>query len=795
MATVVERWREFRKSAHDKIMNGLTFDYSGDVQFPLQSAAKARLREEIVEALSIWEFIISDDTFIFASDSSHEVTWSMRRNYLNELRGSYAASVDKKLIETLLRLESLPTPIFRQILWSLNIDFMSKESFLRRLDAMQIEGIKEACHEFWNQKADDDWNQNTMPTGCKQRWFNKRMTRQLALNSGFEAGKRYVNVAAMSYNLLNLDFGFLAYPDGTESDRKVTEVSPWKFLSNRDHQSVSVNKEYGLYFWLYRTCRSNYVYRSEKEVQLKPHICPGFWLTIILQLIFWVVSPTFFLVDGLNGSYTGSYLSHIGFLGIVSVLISAVTPLWFIAAFLKYLVVSIGDLLVKLAKNHKQGAKICLGGFLYSLEALLVKVAYDDFSRLVNRYWAALVMMWFLLLLVRLFVYFVEGSKVVSWKYDGIKKGLRISFYILAAVTNIVLVAAHFQIIWTWLAKAAYDIFIWCLNFVSLIVNFFEAAGLISLILALPFLTSVGIKYLNRLIERNSEKQKTFLRIMGRVMPAMYLALLGIAFLKFLGLAIEADLDGFQLSTPGMIIMGSVLIIIFIQWVIIKGKAPVYQERREMVKKLKPDNFLERWLVRQAIKRNEYLNSLPVKQRLPELTEALSAFPTIFCLNSRIDKDYAYREWVANFNPSSLKKVKESCSQIYRLRPNDLQVETFFRMIYGMGFDQAVKEAEAYLKAEDEAKESRDAKRDARLEVVIKVAYVIFFPLVLIYKFIMKLWEWGKTLYFLVELFNKLCPYVVEEKRIDEDESKHKDSWRRNSGYENSIYRDSEGKL
>jgi hypothetical protein len=168
---------------------------------------------------------------------------------------------------------------------------MSAESFFRRLEPEQKLAINQTYDDFWNQQVISEVL--TRP----RRPLAKRISRQDMLNSQFDRELRYSNTGAMSYNLFGADFGFNAYPKGIDDDTKVIEVSPLRFMSVKNHaDDFIVNTEDGIYFWLYKTARSNYVINPNKIVRLKTHVCPGFWYTAITHLLFWAISPLWFIV-------------------------------------------------------------------------------------------------------------------------------------------------------------------------------------------------------------------------------------------------------------------------------------------------------------------------------------------------------------------------------------------------------------------------------------------------------------------------------------------------------------------
>lgn len=205
-------------------------------------------------------------------------------------------------IAVISQLESLPDEVFKKVLWRGNIDFSSYEAFLRRLEADQRQLIATTFNELYNLEHRDV----VVPTVYKKslrdriKFSLKRKTRAKVLKGTYGANSRRESRNAWAFNLLGLDFGFGLYPHGVGNDQKISNAKFTRFLSIKEHiNDFSVNQFDGKYWWLYSTARSNYVWKPGKKVELKTHICPGFWWTLIAHTLFWIVSPIFFLT--MNG--------------------------------------------------------------------------------------------------------------------------------------------------------------------------------------------------------------------------------------------------------------------------------------------------------------------------------------------------------------------------------------------------------------------------------------------------------------------------------------------------------------
>ncbi|MEK7203131.1 MAG: hypothetical protein AAB653_02335 [Patescibacteria group bacterium] len=295
MKSLLKKWRECKETEIE-----LEFQYTD-----------SRNEKRIVEALVFWKFIF---------DKCPSENWTTRRNGLRAfIRHS------NPLIGLIAIIESMPTMVWRKMLWKYNIDFMSFESFLRRINESQITGIKENYSELHLR--------HKIP--CVFSWwdcFFRKVSVGKILSESYNYDKRYCNKGAMSYNLLGLDFGFNAYPNGVVDDYKNIEISPLRFLSVKKHDSdFVVNTESGMYWWLYRKARSNYVWKPDRIIELNKHICPGFWYTIFIHFLFWIISPLAFA-----GTFMFFRAAPWWFIS-ASIILGIITPLWLFLALIKCL--------------------------------------------------------------------------------------------------------------------------------------------------------------------------------------------------------------------------------------------------------------------------------------------------------------------------------------------------------------------------------------------------------------------------------------------------------------------------
>jgi len=339
----MSKWVRFLEANKETTSAALEYDYKSN----------GALKSAIAEGLVFWKFVVrrvgNDYTY------SDRLDWNKRREILSPFTKN-----PNPFIKLIAVLESLPTSVWREILWEANIDFMSFESFLRRVDKQQERLIYDCFDDLYVKKC--------VPRVF--RWF-KRRRQETGLKSllweKFDSGERYQSKGSWSYNLLGLDFGFNAYPKGIADDNKIVEVSPLRFLSTKNHaDDFIVNTEFGKYWWLYQKARSNYVLFPNKKVELKTHICPGFWFTFLVHGFFWLLSPALFLWTVEMALSDFSYwLIPLGILG-------AVTPLWIISAFLKFAAVSLTKVTVfkRWIKEKPLHAKF-LGWYILGMAVLL----------------------------------------------------------------------------------------------------------------------------------------------------------------------------------------------------------------------------------------------------------------------------------------------------------------------------------------------------------------------------------------------------------------------------------------
>ena len=211
------------------------------------------------------------------------------------------------------QMETLPTKVWRDFLWYANVDFASYESFLRRLTNEQKVLLRQTHDDLYGEHP-------TVPEVSRPRGIRGRLKNlissvtvsRLIKENNYATGSRYLTKGAWAYNLLNLDFGFSLYSKGKNDDTEIQNRSPFRFLSVKEHiNDFIVNQETGRYWALYKSARSNYGYCPNRKVEISTHICPGFWWTLFIHLMFWVVSPILFITALKGWISTDFPLAHL----------------------------------------------------------------------------------------------------------------------------------------------------------------------------------------------------------------------------------------------------------------------------------------------------------------------------------------------------------------------------------------------------------------------------------------------------------------------------------------------------
>lgn len=285
----------------------------------------------LIEALTFWLFVRTQ-LITVGLEANITVTAAERRLILQSFM-----TEGNPYIVLIARIEMFPDEVFQKVIWRGNIDFPSREAFLRRIDPDQQHLIALTYEELYGEQADTVSVPTVYKMSLRDRllFFLKRKTKASVMEGGYGYNERYLSRDAWVFNLLDLDFGFSLYSKGVTDDTKITNKKFTRFFSIKEHiNDFVVNKLDGKYWWLYRTVRSNYVWRPSKKVRLGTHVCPGFWWTLIVHLYFWIVSPLLFAAAVVEYQHLPWYLILLAVFP---------TPLFIVLVLLKRICVFIAD--------------------------------------------------------------------------------------------------------------------------------------------------------------------------------------------------------------------------------------------------------------------------------------------------------------------------------------------------------------------------------------------------------------------------------------------------------------------
>lgn len=724
-------------------------------------------KTQIIDALAFWKFV----------DELSLLRWEARRFFL-----AYFAINSNPLIRIVAMVECLPTSVWRKILWKHNIDFMSFESFLRRLDEKQFEAIKQNYEDLFTAE-------------CVPRVFSsfeiffKGITVEKLLKDGVNLPERYSRKAAMSFNLLNLDFGFNAYPKGVRDDTKVEEISPLKFLSVKNHaDDFVVNKEDGKYWWLYRKARSNYVWRPNRGVKLKTHICPGFWYTLLVHFVFWILSPLAFVGITACGLSNASWWIT----GPVAV-IGLIMPIWLILAGLKLLFITIDKLIIALIwdipteKNLKpinEWLKKNKSNIITCIQVILRSIAFVMVAMLIIILAGSL----FLLLhpdlgatgacaaITAILIYLGYGFfhseyKFTTFKHFPLYLKIPIMFVVLCLVYKFLLlyqatiISGVFAFVFflEYLTVAAINIAKTVfLHLISAIILFgVQKFAVMTAIVGIPIAI---IAILHHLPE---EKQKRFYDVLGKGLwygCGAYFFSVILVCIYFL--VVNIDIIGLTYMSAGIALYGVGV------WYLLFCSNPYVKESRWITEYSDgPIDFRE-------VLKNKWLLSLGKSEALSKIRSLRMLSRWIFDQEERYYNE-AIR-WIMPFiSPEVIQKLENHQRLLKNIKNYRLQLMVLKIFVsQDVDFESALSMAKKEMAEQVEReilKAEKEEKFEEWLKAIGKALNIVFFIPIQFWKLgvmilrgiwfaIKKLWEYLATLRRLWELFNERCPYITEQK-------------------------------
>lgn len=181
-----------------------------------------QLQKQIHEALILW-LTLDPNSSGFLADKiwgTYEISYNDQKEIVNNqitrfrARLSYLEEETKNpYVRVVCLFELLPTEIIRKWLWFYNVDFQSRESFLRRLTKEQMESL----FEHWKLFSEDKIKQNDLPcfTECLVNKIYK------FFNLPFWFAHKLEKKSAFAYRFFG-DKGFQLYPN-ENNDKKADE--------------------------------------------------------------------------------------------------------------------------------------------------------------------------------------------------------------------------------------------------------------------------------------------------------------------------------------------------------------------------------------------------------------------------------------------------------------------------------------------------------------------------------------------------------------------------------------------
>jgi hypothetical protein len=700
-----------------------------------------------------------------------------------------------KLIAFIAKIELLPTRVWRKCLWRYNIDFLSFESFLRRVSSKQMEMMTVNYNDVVNKKK---------PRVLRARMIDSIVDFFKGVNDKFELfgskkdveADRYLTKGAWVNNLASLSFGFALYPNGDLDDNTTNKSGMGNFFSVKNHvNDFIVNQEDGTYWFFYRFTRSYGGMRNWSKVTLSPWICPGFWQTL-LTMVWFFVGP----IVGLSLLVSGVELLSVK--EILAIIAAFPFSVWFAAVLvitLIFLIVSlsfaVANLFSDVDKEVVQERVIqflkpvlfVVGIILIFLVTSLLVIGIIDLSK-----WLTIIFDDILLLYPEVYAWLCTGSVLYSfglliqyllYKMDiddtdngekMVHNGWLIKSLAFNVLIALVTVISYFRFeIWDFLTLT-----------VAIIID-----NIVSL--AFLFLFFYSFIQLTKMTFSTSDKQ--FLKAKKKVIISLLLLVLAtvgsaIYHLDFIVSQLYGSVD------VGLVLMGLTIFTIFIIFMVNVDRLfsinPELAEKQSVLygNIKKEYNFYNtlnekkqlstyKRIFENQIKGNTYLTS----ENLDVILNELNAMARIL-----FDFDLLFR---LKFTSLALRTIHKGCleklkevvyaeegkkSFVKSITFNRFKFDAYYvRYVFMTFFLQNFNRDEAFSLLKDflDEKELQDLdaeklnmirsqKRMKRRKKIFKILKLPLVPFIFLGNVIRDLYEFGVT------TSKKSCPYVAQQKRL-----------------------------
>lgn len=254
--------------------------------------------EKMKEALLFHDFIESKSIFIYDLMFNENAVsgncgglyltqdfYIKRREFL-----SHYYNDSNKYISIIAYVYALPLRALKSLNWMGNVDFQDIESFLRRINSLQILGLKDAHNDLFSDSP-------SLPDYCSKGWktiWHKPTIEEVLDEEKCDESKRFIQSWAIVSDDFNFNMGFTKYK-GTVDD---TITINTKYISKKDHEngkdkgfSEFYTNPDGKYGIAARKVFGNFLWGDFENEIISGWVCPRTRLTLLLYFMLLFVSP------------------------------------------------------------------------------------------------------------------------------------------------------------------------------------------------------------------------------------------------------------------------------------------------------------------------------------------------------------------------------------------------------------------------------------------------------------------------------------------------------------------------